>query len=264
MKSNIPIVVLCCVCLLWLALHLDSPPAGGKAMHTLESILKVDRYTWQTGEQVIVSLEIANRGENPVLLLIPDPKEGIANKFSFLTLSAVSSGKGLWAREEVASATGLTPLEIPAGKSWKEHYILQELFGELPENTYTVFSEYWCPKLGRAIPRIDSQGKYSDAWQGRFSSNHLQIKIVSENPLESIERHSSIWKESTEDRERLKALLWLKDNAIESGMSKEAVRGILGAPTMEEPDAWTYRIGLTGIWIQFEQDKVKRTSGVEF
>lgn len=221
-----------------------------------------DRF--EKGEPINVELVVERQsGLSAGTLLFPADIRMTAKRRGPLSLGLVSTWAAMPCADEIKSSTvELKELELEPGERWSETVTLTELYGDLPPDRYTLLLEYRYPSHplpGEQQRQLDQ----SDLWKGRFSAPPFRFRIIAEQPDESVHEYAAILHEATDAEQRLRALWWLEGNALRTGMSKNEVRNLLGEPNAIRDNEWVYRIGMTGLIVYFDGDRVDRISRFE-
>ena len=232
------------------------------AQPPIRATIQIDKEVFTHGEPVTVELRIANLGQERRAVSCPTSTKGLAYRSSNLWVSLVSSAAAAYPSKHQQDADHKqAPVELFAGAYWGARLDLANLFGTLPPDTYTAVLHY--EVLAKDDQAAAQRGQR--LWVGRTRSDAVRFVVVALDQDDIIAHHVLQWKTEVDPGNRLRALLWIEDNALKPGMSQPEVEGLLGKPsrTRAGGNTWVYRVGRTGIIIYFEEGAVASFSPFE-
>lgn len=212
---------------------------------------------YEEGEQIVVKATFINHGIKPVCFLLAQQDESKTVKpwFGF-KLMLVGSRGSEFIPESIQQNQELSVITLAPQDSWALKVNLDEIYGVLAADTYTVFVRYRpsSSEISQVADNISNQECL--LFSGRLTSNNQTIKIEAKNQTATIQKYILAWKNGTKS-EKYQALVWLKNNVLTKGMTRQEVQELLGMPTEKRNyDDWIYSVGRVGIGITFESQKV--------
>jgi hypothetical protein len=212
------------------------------------------------GEAVDMEARLMNAGPSPVAVLLPGAASDLAVSSANLRVVVVSSFDQVTFRTQAQSQAIVS---LFPGAYWGCRVDLRDVVGQLAADTYTLRLAY---ELSQDHASKFAPSSRAKIWVGRAQSAEVKLKIQSTDEAKLIQTYRQQWQGANSDEGKLRALMWLKANVLQIGMTDAQVIELLGEPatrTAGSGSAWQFRVGRTGIMLSLENGLVTQISPFE-
>jgi hypothetical protein len=207
-------------------------------------------------QPMLVEVRLSNTGSGPAAILAPRDARQLLDRRAPLRLMMMDSSDTMFAPQAAGSTPQWQPVALFAGAFWGCDVNLLDLFGALAPDVYRLRLEYEVSEADAA----SMQNNPAPVWKGRAASDWQTFQVQSPDQARVVDEHARQWKASVHAGGDLRGLRWLAANTLEKGSAAARVTELLGSPTSIKRDAqgesWHYRVGLVGLEVRMQADRV--------